>query len=237
MRTSTASLTIIKKLDTLLLQWNVNWDAYSLIGGHVEVGETLQECCEREVIEELECDTNQFEIDSAPLTILRFSEFSKAAGEQTDYEWHVFKTELHESLRQNLPSTFTWVTPTHIRSGLTEDGKPIAGQAKRVLEAIEEQNAMNTNPPKFTWLSDASRDLGQSLIDQACSELIHVFGLVKLGDTDQVDGDCTGWDQCATRQGIASRMFIAPVSGPISEYRQAVIYSDVYQYYFDSYDG
>lgn len=132
---------------------------------------------------------------------------------------------------------------------------------------------MNGNPPKVTWLSDASRDLGQSLIDQACRELIHVFAssgaieivvtqrfcgfsdepqkkliiaveiqfpngsnahVVKLGDTDQVDGDCTGWDQCATRQGIASRMFIAPVSGPISEYRQAVIYSDVYQYYFDN---
>lgn len=126
---------------------------------------------------------------------------------------------------------------------------------------------------KVTWLSDASRDLDQSLIDQANVELNHVFAntgaikivvtqrfsgfsdephkkliiaveiqflngssahVVKLGDTDQVDGDCAGWDQCATRHGIASRMFIAPVSGPISEHRQAVIYSDVYQYYFDN---
>ena len=135
MRTSTASLTIIKKLDTLLLQWNVNWDAYSLIGGHVEASETFHECCEREVIEELECDANQFRIDSAPLTILRFSEFSRAAGEQTDYEWQIFKAELHESLLQNLPSTCAWVTPSQIRSGFTEDGKPIAGQVKRVLQA------------------------------------------------------------------------------------------------------
>jgi tetratricopeptide (TPR) repeat protein len=132
---------------------------------------------------------------------------------------------------------------------------------------------MNTNSLKVTWLSDASRDLDQSLLDQAGRELIHVFAssgakeivvtqrfsgfsdepqkkliiaveiqflhgsnahVVKLGDTDQVDGDCAGWDQCATRQGIASRMFIAPVSGLISEHRQAVIYSDVYQYYFDN---
>lgn len=58
--------------------------------------------------------------------------------------------------------------------------------------------------------------------------------VIKLGNTDQVDGDCAGWNQCAKRQGIASRMFIAPVSGLISEHRQAVIYSDVYQYYFDN---
>ena len=131
----------------------------------------------------------------------------------------------------------------------------------------------HTMPTNVTWLSDASRDLDRTLIEQANGELIHVFAssgaqeivvtqrfsgftdephkkliiaveiqfahgssahVVKLGDTDQVDGDCAGWDQCAKRQGIASRMFIAPVSGPISEHRQAVIYSDVYQYYFDN---
>jgi len=58
--------------------------------------------------------------------------------------------------------------------------------------------------------------------------------VVKLGNTRDVSRDCAGWHVCAVRRGVASRMFIAPVSGPVSEHRQAVIYSDVYQYYYDN---
>jgi len=58
--------------------------------------------------------------------------------------------------------------------------------------------------------------------------------VVKLGNTDDVAGDCQAWEQCAQRRGVASRLFIAPISGPVSEHRQATIYPDVYQYYFDN---
>lgn len=278
MRNSKAALALIIRINSIreseyLTQWNNAWQAFSLIGGHVEDGEAFRECCEREIVEELKCSATQFNVGSAPLTTLRFHEFSKSAGVSTDYEWQIFKTELDDSLLSTLPETCAWVTPAQIRQGFTEDGKPIANQVRRVLQAIEELDAMNHSPLKVTWLSDASRDLDQVLIDQASNELIHLFSssgakkaivtqrfkgfsdephkkliiaveiqfphgssahVVKLGNTDQVVGDCAGWDQCATRQGIASRMFIAPVSGPISEHRQAVIYSDVYQYYFDN---
>ena len=137
MRTSSAALAIVRQNVSLLLQWNYSWDAYSLIGGHVEAGETFHKCCAREIIEELECGDNQFRIDPEPLTTLRFREFSKAAGEETDYEWQIFKAELNDTLLKNLPKTCAWVTPAQIRSGFTEDGKPIAGQVKRVLEANE----------------------------------------------------------------------------------------------------
>jgi 8-oxo-dGTP pyrophosphatase MutT (NUDIX family) len=138
MRNSKAALAIVERSKTWLIQWNDNWNAYSLIGGHVETDESFNACCERETVEELECDVNQFKIDSAPFTVLRFREFSKAAREETDYEWQIFKTELDDSLLANLPLICAWVTPSQIRSGFTEDGQPIAALVKRVLEAIEE---------------------------------------------------------------------------------------------------
>ena len=59
-------------------------------------------------------------------------------------------------------------------------------------------------------------------------------GVVKIGDSDQVGGDYTGWQSCAGSRGVASRMFIAPVRRDVGDNRVAIIYPDVYQYYFDN---
>jgi len=53
MRTSTAAIAAIQQHDAWLVQWNENWNAYSLIGGHLETGESFRECCEREIMEAL----------------------------------------------------------------------------------------------------------------------------------------------------------------------------------------
>jgi 8-oxo-dGTP pyrophosphatase MutT (NUDIX family) len=137
MRNSKAALAIIEQSKKWLVQWNGNWDACSLIGGHVESGETFHECCKREIIEELECEVNQFELAQVPIMVLRFRKPSEAAGEETDYEWQIFKTELDDSVLAYLPTNCAWVTPEQIRKAFTEDGKPIAGQVKRVLQDNE----------------------------------------------------------------------------------------------------
>jgi len=85
MRMSSTALAVFQKSKRPLSQWNENLNAYSLICGHLEIGESFRECCEREIIEELECQASQIQLATIPLTILRFGEFSNSAGEETDY--------------------------------------------------------------------------------------------------------------------------------------------------------
>ena len=54
MRFSEAALALITRVNAqgeteYLTQWNEKWQAYSLIGGHHEEGESFRECCIREI--------------------------------------------------------------------------------------------------------------------------------------------------------------------------------------------
>jgi len=246
MRTSLAALAIIQQQATWLVQWNEKWNAYSLIGGHVESDETFRECCEREIMEELECQANSIKLSSTPYVALRFREFSESAKVETDYEWQIFNAELDQAVLQNLPSNCAWVTSTLIESGHAADDKPIASQVSRVQHAIEEKQNMKKQQPKVTWMADASLDLSGELLHRIDSELIHLFTkdgiqeiivkqrfrgftdepekkliiavetqsdtgssahVVKLGNTKEVSRDCVGWQLCAVRRGVASRIF------------------------------
>ena len=172
MRKSTAALAIIQQRSGWLVQWSNSWKAYSLIGGHVETGETFRECCEREIVEELECEANQFELAIAPLATLRFREFSIAAQQETDYQWQIFKTELDQIVLQNLPPDCAWVTQAQICSGVAADGKPIANQVARVLKAY---NELDLSPPEVQFSGRVREQLPQSVIEQLELELPVVF--------------------------------------------------------------
>ena len=142
MRTSQAALAFITRVNSsgqteYLTQWNDGWQAYSLIGGHVETGETFRQCCQREIDEELLCTASDYELAPYPYATLRFPEFSKAAREMTDYHWQVFLARLSDDLLGRLPDDCQWVTADHIRGGRASD-KPIADQVRRVLKAVDE---------------------------------------------------------------------------------------------------
>jgi 8-oxo-dGTP pyrophosphatase MutT (NUDIX family) len=138
MRKSQAALAIIEQQDAWLVQWNSNWQAYSLIGGHVEAGESFRECCIREITEELECAPADVEVAFESYADLHFCECSKAARVETEYQWELFRASICDHLRSNLPNDCKWVTPAQIKNGLANDGKPIAAQVGRVLDAHQE---------------------------------------------------------------------------------------------------
>ena len=142
-RQSLAALAFITRVNSFgqpeyLTQWNCRWNAYCLIGGHVEDGESFRQCCMREIEEELECTSVDYELAPYPYATLRFPEFSKAAREDTDYHWQVFLARPTSELLERLPDDCVWVQAHHILSGRTSDGQPIAEQVKRVLQGVDE---------------------------------------------------------------------------------------------------
>ena len=145
-RKSEAALAWISRVNDsreteFLTQWNHNWNAYSLIGGHVESGESFHQGCSREIEEELLCTTSDYELAPNPFVTLRFREFSKAACQETDYDWQIFLARPTTDLLGRLPADCQWVQSHHIRSGLSADGKPIADQVRRVLKAVNNEIA------------------------------------------------------------------------------------------------
>lgn len=143
MRVSEAALALITRLNLkgdaeYLTQWNDNWQAYSLIGGHREPGESFRDCCAREVIEELECITDDLKVSLSPYVTLRFHEYSRAAKCHTDYQWQVFIVVISDIVINRLPVSCCWVTRDLIRARNADDGRPIADQVARILKAVDE---------------------------------------------------------------------------------------------------
>ena len=79
-----------------LTRWNERWQAFALIGGHIEPGETPRDCCIREVAEELNLAPEiDFCVASQPIgDRCQYAAFSKSAGMLTEYQLEAFATEL-----------------------------------------------------------------------------------------------------------------------------------------------
>jgi hypothetical protein len=176
MRTSQAGLAIIQQRDAWLVHWNDNWNAYSLIGGHVETGESFRESCIREIAEELRCSASQLNVNTDSHMRLNFREFSRAAKVETEYEWELFLASVDERVLQNLPDDCVWVTHSHIRSGVAANGKPIADQVGRALQAY-----VKMSTPTIEFSGRVREQLPVSVRNQIAVELPRVFSNIESG--------------------------------------------------------
>lgn len=292
MRISEAALALITRVNTqdeteYLTQWNEKWQAYSLIGGHREEGESFRECCIREIEEELELkrDVN-FGVPETPVApTVEFMMYSKTAGEETRYRMQLFRVEIGSARDRELIDANPvnrWLSESEIGNRLSSEGRPVSEQVVRVLTASgilkSDAGGTSTNSPQdaeptITWIADARRNLGDDLRQQLDRELQQAFAdqratqiivkqrfrgftdfplrkliiavevqgergshasVVKIGEASEVRGDHDGWQSCAGQRGVSSRMFIAPQLRELSNDRAAIIYPDVYQYYFNN---
>jgi tetratricopeptide (TPR) repeat protein len=291
MRVSEAALALITRNNSLgqiefLTQWNAKWQAYSLIGGHRERGESFLDCCHREVEEELGLvpyvDFTAAKDPTFP--VLEFQAFSRSAQQETAYQIELFQIDLtsanaREAIQKNPANR--WLLKSEVHNRLAGDGRAVADQVFLVLNAAQllrddsgilAVNSHSFPSPTVSWIADARRDLGDELCRQLDRELWQVFleycpariivkqrfrgfsdvpekklilavevqsaqgihaNVVKIGDLAEVKGDHDGWQSCAARRGVVSRMLIAPIFRSVSEMRAAIIYPDLYQYYLN----
>lgn len=146
MRQSTASLVVFER-DAIgrqiewLLQWNRKWSQYSLIGGHVETGETPIECCIREIREEVGLELGEdFELLDEHVPPLTYEAFSGSAQEMTLYNFFLFFGKIHPGSLAKLdgnPDNY-WATEKEVSIGATQLGKRIAGQVQKVRKLLLE---------------------------------------------------------------------------------------------------
>jgi isopentenyldiphosphate isomerase len=141
MRQSVAAIALIRRKQggrTLwLAQWNANWNAFALVGGHKWESETFRECAVREIAEEL----GLFEgadclIADEPTAHLEYEAWSKAAQEETAYVMELFDIDLTgEGTRMKIDANPAnrWLTEEEMQAQQTLDGKSVSQTMVRVL--------------------------------------------------------------------------------------------------------
>ena len=136
MRVSKAGFTLFQRGELCLLCWNKGWNAYSMIGGHVESGESFFDAAVREATEELQLPGSAFAIGEIPIASLTFDDYSQAAECETAYKWKLFQADFTCTEHPILPGDCIWASREAIRLGATESGKAIAEQVRRLITAI-----------------------------------------------------------------------------------------------------
>lgn len=142
-RSSHAGLALIARVNAaggteVLAQWNERWQAWSLIGGHREAGESFRECCLREVEEELGLRREiDFTVAAAPISpTVEFTMFSKSARAETRYAMELFSVEILSTAACDAIDVHPlnrWLSAAEIAQRQTTDGRPVSEQVPRVL--------------------------------------------------------------------------------------------------------
>lgn len=147
MRVSEAALALITRINAqgeteYLTQWNEAWQAYSLVGGHVEAGETFRECCVREAEEELKLlSKSDFRVASEAVgATYEYDDVSKAAGVMTHYRIQLFSIQIltdEAAVKIDCNPENCWLTSSEVFTKIHRSGKAVADQVERVLRHFD----------------------------------------------------------------------------------------------------
>lgn len=141
MRRSLAGLALIQREasehTSYLVQWNANWQRFSLVGGHKHDDESFRECLIRELFEELGLHVeSDLQVSDQPITRAEYTCWSESARQDTCYELELFDvTVLTPVAMQQIDDNRLnrWVNLAEIGSGRCNDGRPIDGSVVRLL--------------------------------------------------------------------------------------------------------
>lgn len=118
-----------------LVQWNRKWEAFNLVGGHQEPGETARECVVREIAEELGLvDGRDVSVGEKPLAHIEFTAWSRPLGEWTAYDMTAFAAAIRhpaafERIEENHDNR--WISAEEMRRGETADSRVVSEVATR----------------------------------------------------------------------------------------------------------
>ena len=143
MRVSEAALALITRVTAqgeteYLTQWNENWQAYSLIGGHRDECESFRVCCIREIEEELGLKRDvDFILANSPISPpLHFTGFSRSAQVDTKFVFELFQATLLRPIGRI--EECQWVQFAQAECGSATDGRAIADQVLRTILHVQE---------------------------------------------------------------------------------------------------
>jgi 8-oxo-dGTP pyrophosphatase MutT (NUDIX family) len=142
MRRSEGAWALIRRWDgkrtRILTQWNKNWQALHLVGGHRRPGESFRACLLREVGEELGLSADDFTAGDMTLTRMEYTAWSEGALEETEYVLEVFMVELTGAAadRVSADAANAWLTAEEAYSSRATDGRRVSPTLARVLTQL-----------------------------------------------------------------------------------------------------
>ena len=141
MRQSVSGIAVIRReIDgrtRWLAQWNQNWNAFNLVGGHKLANKSFRECVSREVTEELGLSAgDEFLISDDSLAQASYIAWSQSAQEDTLYSMKLYAVEICAGAELKVDSNPSnrWLTETEIRQQRCEDGAPVSPTMQRLLD-------------------------------------------------------------------------------------------------------
>lgn len=123
-----------------LCQWNRKWQAFNLIGGHQEPGESAWQCVVREIAEELGLAAgDDIAVAGEPLARIEFTAWSVPLGEWTAYDMTAFAATIASPAalaRVGESAENRWLSAAELTAGRTADGRAVSEVATRFAAVI-----------------------------------------------------------------------------------------------------